>query len=88
MTFGTFNDIVQLCNNKSGMLLPLPLISVLSCMEELQSPSTLGHRRSIDFDCFRSGPLDKNQLRAEFAFVNPSSRIRARKRRFRDFLDG
>jgi hypothetical protein len=29
----------------------------------------LGHPRSIDFDCFRSGPLDKNQLRAEFAFV-------------------
>jgi len=29
----------------------------------------LGHRRSIDFDFFRSEPLDKNQLRAEFAFV-------------------
>jgi hypothetical protein len=29
----------------------------------------LGHRRSIDFDFFRSGPLDKNQIRAEFAFV-------------------
>lgn len=29
----------------------------------------LGHRRSIDFDFFRSAPLDKNQIRAEFAFV-------------------
>ena len=29
----------------------------------------LGHRRSIDFDFFRSDPLDKNQIRAEFAFV-------------------
>jgi len=29
----------------------------------------LGHRRSIDFDFFRSEPLDKNQLRAKFAFV-------------------
>jgi Nucleotidyl transferase AbiEii toxin, Type IV TA system len=29
----------------------------------------LGHRRSIDFDFFRSEPLDKNQLRAEFGFV-------------------
>jgi Nucleotidyl transferase AbiEii toxin, Type IV TA system len=30
----------------------------------------LGHRRSIDFDFFRSEPLDKNQIRAAFAFVN------------------
>src|SRR5712671_3262891 len=29
----------------------------------------LGHRRSIDFDFFRSEPLDKNQLRANFEFV-------------------
>jgi hypothetical protein len=29
----------------------------------------LGHRHSIDFDFFRSEPLDKNQIRAEFAFV-------------------
>ncbi len=29
----------------------------------------LGHRRSIDFDFFRSEPLDKNQLRAKFEFV-------------------
>jgi len=29
----------------------------------------LGHRRSIDFDFFRSAPLDKNQISAEFAFV-------------------
>jgi hypothetical protein len=29
----------------------------------------LGHRRSIDFDFFRSEPLDKNQISAEFAFV-------------------
>jgi hypothetical protein len=29
----------------------------------------LGHRQSIDFDFFRSAPLDKNQISAEFAFV-------------------
>jgi Nucleotidyl transferase AbiEii toxin, Type IV TA system len=29
----------------------------------------LGHRSSIDFDFFRSEPLDKNQLRANFEFV-------------------
>ena len=29
----------------------------------------LGHRRSIDFDFFRSEPLDKDQLRVKFAFV-------------------
>ena len=28
----------------------------------------LAHRRSIDFDFFRSEPLDKNQLRAKFEF--------------------
>jgi hypothetical protein len=30
----------------------------------------LGHRRSIDFDFFRSEPLDKEQIRAEFAFIS------------------
>jgi hypothetical protein len=29
----------------------------------------LGHRESLDFDFFRSEPLDKDQLRAEFGFV-------------------
>jgi Nucleotidyl transferase AbiEii toxin, Type IV TA system len=29
----------------------------------------LGHRRSIDFDFFRSEPLDKHQIRGEFAFA-------------------
>jgi hypothetical protein len=29
----------------------------------------VGHRRSIDFDFFRSEPLDKNQISTEFAFV-------------------
>ena len=29
----------------------------------------LGHRRSIDFDFFRSEPLEKDQLQAKFAFV-------------------
>lgn len=29
----------------------------------------LGHRESLDFDFFRSGPLDKDQLRAKFQFV-------------------
>jgi nucleotidyltransferase AbiEii toxin of type IV toxin-antitoxin system len=29
----------------------------------------LGRRQSIDFDFFRSDPLDKNQIAAEFAFV-------------------
>ena len=33
----------------------------------------LGHRRSIDFDFFRSEPLDKHQLRAEFAFVKKAA---------------
>ena len=30
----------------------------------------LGHRRSIDFDFFRSEPLDKEQIRAEIAFIS------------------
>jgi hypothetical protein len=29
----------------------------------------LGHRESVDFDFFRSGPLDKEQLRATFGFI-------------------
>jgi hypothetical protein len=29
----------------------------------------LGHRASLDFDFFRSAPLDKNQIRAAFPFV-------------------
>ncbi len=27
-----------------------------------------GHRASVDFDFFRSGPLDKDQIRARFHF--------------------
>jgi hypothetical protein len=30
----------------------------------------LGHRESLDFDFFRSDPLEKDQLRAAFAFVH------------------
>ena len=30
----------------------------------------LGHRQSLDFDFFRADPLDKERVRAEFAFVN------------------
>jgi hypothetical protein len=30
----------------------------------------LGHRESLDFDFFRSEPLDKDQLRAAFGFVS------------------
>jgi hypothetical protein len=33
----------------------------------------LGHRRSIDFDFFRSEPIDKHQVRAEFAFVKEAA---------------
>src|ERR1700683_1071546 len=29
----------------------------------------LGHRESLDFDFFRSDPLDKDQIRANFQFV-------------------
>lgn len=29
----------------------------------------LGHRESLDFDFFRSDPLDKDQIRAKFGFV-------------------
>src|SRR3954452_3810358 len=30
----------------------------------------LGHRESLDFDFFRSEPLDKDHLRAAFGFIN------------------
>jgi hypothetical protein len=30
----------------------------------------LGHRESLDFDFFRSEPLDKDQIRAAFGFIN------------------
>jgi hypothetical protein len=30
----------------------------------------LGHRESLDFDFFRSEPLDKDQIRAAFGFVS------------------
>jgi hypothetical protein len=30
----------------------------------------LGHRNSLDFDFFRSEPLDKDRVRSEFQFVN------------------
>jgi nucleotidyltransferase AbiEii toxin of type IV toxin-antitoxin system len=30
----------------------------------------LGHRESLDFDFFRSEPLDKDQIRAAFDFIN------------------
>jgi Nucleotidyl transferase AbiEii toxin, Type IV TA system len=30
----------------------------------------LGHRESLDFDFFRSDPLDKDQIRAKFQFVD------------------
>jgi nucleotidyltransferase AbiEii toxin of type IV toxin-antitoxin system len=30
----------------------------------------LGHRQSIDFDFFRAEPLDKDQIRSEFQFVD------------------
>jgi hypothetical protein len=30
----------------------------------------LGHRESLDFDFFRSEPLDKDQIRAAFEFIN------------------
>ena len=33
----------------------------------------LGHRRSIDFDFFRSEPLDNHQVHAEFAFVREAA---------------
>jgi hypothetical protein len=33
----------------------------------------LGHRESLDFDFFRSDPLDKNQIRANFQFVHGSA---------------
>ncbi len=33
----------------------------------------LGHRELLDFDFFRSEPLDKDQLRAKFAFIRGSA---------------
>jgi hypothetical protein len=33
----------------------------------------LGHRESLDFDFFRSEPLDKDQIRAKFGFVRGSA---------------
>jgi len=30
----------------------------------------LGHRESLDFDFFRFEPLDKNQIRAAFGFID------------------
>ncbi|HZR85974.1 MAG TPA: nucleotidyl transferase AbiEii/AbiGii toxin family protein [Bradyrhizobium sp.] len=33
----------------------------------------LGHRESLDFDFFRSAPLDKDQLKAEFGFVRDAA---------------
>jgi hypothetical protein len=30
----------------------------------------LGHRKSLDFDFFRSEPLDKDQIRTAFRFMN------------------
>jgi hypothetical protein len=29
----------------------------------------LGHRESLDFDFFRSDPLDKDEIRAKFQFI-------------------
>jgi hypothetical protein len=33
----------------------------------------LGHRASLDFDFFRSAPLDKDQIRAKFGFVRAAA---------------
>jgi len=33
----------------------------------------LGHRKSLDFDFFRSEPLDKDQIRAAFGFINDAA---------------
>ena len=33
----------------------------------------LGHRESLDFDFFRSAPLDKDQIRAKFGFVRAAA---------------
>jgi hypothetical protein len=35
----------------------------------------LGHRRSIDFDFFRSKPLDKNELQASFGFMRDAQAV-------------
>jgi Nucleotidyl transferase AbiEii toxin, Type IV TA system len=36
----------------------------------------LGHRESLDFDFFRSDPLDKDQIRANFQFVRGAAILR------------
>jgi hypothetical protein len=33
----------------------------------------LGHRQSVDFDFFRTAPLDKQELRTTFAFLDNAS---------------
>ena len=33
----------------------------------------LGHRESLDFDFFRSEPIDKDQIRAKFPFFRGSA---------------
>ncbi len=35
----------------------------------------LGHRTSVDFDFFRSAPLDKKEIEASFAFVRDAETI-------------
>ena len=35
----------------------------------------LGHRISVDFDFFRSAPLDKRELETNFAFMGPAKTI-------------
>ena len=36
----------------------------------------LGHRRSLDFDFFRSQPLEKNQLATSFKFIRKARTIK------------
>ena len=38
----------------------------------------LGHRESLDFDFFRSEPLDKDRVRAEFRFVDRAAILQDR----------
>lgn len=33
----------------------------------------LGHRESLDFDFFRSAPLDKDEIRTEFGFIKSAA---------------
>ena len=35
----------------------------------------LGHRQSVDFDFFRADPLDKQEIRAAFAFLDNASTL-------------